>query len=548
MKIKEFLNEESKFNYKNLVLLGIIVIFYTILSFINLGTKQAPQSFHEIDNKDGILVTFAAPTDINQIVFYSGRKAGDYRIEYSVDGKEYNDDLTMRASGSFAWDSGKLNRMARYIKIIPQDTNLVMGELAFYDNDLNKLQITIEDEGTTIYTLTDETSTIPEEISAINSSYFDEVYFARSAYEYSIGEKVYDWVHPPLGKLIQAIPIKLSQKMAPFYWRLMGNIAGIIMIIVMYLFGKEMFKKRKYALIAALLMTFDTFHFAQTRMGTIDSFLVLFIMLSYFFMYKYIKNDKTPYFALSGLFFGLASSVKWSGVFAGFGLLIIYIINKVVRKQKISNFILNGLAYFILIPLVIYTLCYVTHPNIENRKVNSIPKIVEQSKDMYNYHAKLEADHPFTSKWYTWPISYKPVWYYGKNMSANTKSTIVGVGNILIWWPAIIAFLILPYYIIKKRNKKSLFLLIAILSNFIPFIFISRIMFLYHYFAVLPFMMLAIVNFFYQINKNNKKDILMYFYTILVIIVFIIYYPCVSGKTTTNEYIDNTKILSSWEY
>ena len=60
--------------------------------------------------------------------------------------------------------------------------------------------------------------------------------------------------------------------MAPFYWRLMGNIAGIIMIIVMYLFGKEMFKKRKYALIAALLMTFDTFHFAQTRMGTIDSF------------------------------------------------------------------------------------------------------------------------------------------------------------------------------------------------------------------------------------------------------------------------------------
>ena len=73
-------------------------------------------------------------------------------------------------------------------------------------------------------------------------------------------------------------------------------------------------------------------------------------------------------------------------------------------------------------------------------------------------------------------------------------------------------------------------------------------MFLYHYFAVLPFMMLAIVNFFYQINKNNKKDILMYLYTILVIIVFIIYYPCVSGKTTTNEYIDNTKILSSWEY
>ncbi len=168
IKIREFLNEESKFNYKDFILLGIIVLFYTILSFINLGTNKAPQTFHEIDNKDGILVTFADPIDVNQIVFYSGRKAGDYNIEYSVDGKEYSDDLIMQSTGAFAWDSGKLNRTMKYIKIVPQDTNLIMGELAFYDNDLNKLQITITDEGTTIYSLTDETSTIPEEISAVN--------------------------------------------------------------------------------------------------------------------------------------------------------------------------------------------------------------------------------------------------------------------------------------------------------------------------------------------------------------------------------------------
>jgi len=31
-------------------------------------------------------------------------------------------------------------------------------------------------------------------------------------------------------------------------------------------------------------------------------------------------------------------------------------------------------------------------------------------------------------------------------------------------------------------------------------------------------------------------------------ISFFIYYPVISGKNTTNNYIDSTKVLSSWEY
>ena len=92
-------------------------------------------------------------------------------------------------------------------------------------------------------------------------------------------------------KLIQAIPIALMG-MTPFAWRMAGNICGILMIAVMYILGKKLFKKRKWAITAALLMMLDTFHFAQSRMGTVDTELVLFSLLAVLFMVNYMQQKE----------------------------------------------------------------------------------------------------------------------------------------------------------------------------------------------------------------------------------------------------------------
>jgi dolichyl-phosphate-mannose--protein O-mannosyl transferase len=548
-KIKEFFNEEGKFNVKDALVLTIIVVFYSILSFINLGTTSNPNTFFEIDSNAGLIIELKEKDTISKIKFYNGRNSGDYYLSISDDGENYNTAYVLRGHGAFQWDEGKFNKETKYIKLVPKDkSSLTLGEIALYNNGGEKITTTITSNKDKIYSLSDEASTIPKTISFYNSSYFDEIYFARSAYEYVNGLQIYEWTHPPLGKLIQAIPIAITGEMTQFNYRFMGNLAGILMIVVMYLFAKDMFRKRKYSIFAALLMTFDTFHFAQTRLGTIDSFLVLFILLSFFFMFKYCKYDKTRYVALSGLFFSLSVTVKWTGLYAGLGLAIIYFVNKISTKKKFMPTVGKGLLFFVLIPLIIYTSTYILFPNLQSIKTNSIETIVEQQKLMYDYHSNLVADHPFTSKWYTWPIGYKPVWYYTKEVTKTTSQTISSIPNVLIWWPGIIAMLILPYYIFKKKNGKSLFLLVAILSLYLPYIFIGRIMFLYHYFPVLPFLYLAITNFFYQINKNSKKDWLMLAYMMLVIIFFIVYYPIISGTTVSNDYIENTKLFDSWVY
>lgn len=554
-KIKELLNnKDQKMKKYDYIILGIILLCYSILSFVNLGSIENPQTFYTFSNKEYAIFEFDDLVDVVRLKMYNGESSGQYDVYVSADGEEYSFLQDINGNGCFSWNEEKILQRIQYIKIMAAEDNLSIGEITFYDNRKKVIPIkhitpSKKEKEAETKKLIDENDTVPIQISYLNSSYFDEIYFARSAYEYVNGTKVYEWTHPPLGKLIQAIPIKLSHKMAPFYYRLMGNLAGITMIAVMYLFGKLLFKKPKFAILAALLMTFDCFHFAHTRMGTVDSFLVLFIMLSYYYMAKFLNNPRKKQSLLwSGLFFGLSVTVKWTGFYAGLGLAIIFFIY--ILKKKIIKLKLLGecIIFFVIIPLCIYLLSYLCFPNLETQYTNNIPNIINQTKQMYTYHSELKAHHSFSSPWYSWPISYRPVWYYNNTVDENQHGTISGLGNIAIWWFGILAFFYLWYRLIKKKDKYTLFLLIAMLSMWLPYIFIGRVMFLYHYFPVLPFLMLGIVMLFYDLAEKTKKDLPMLIYLIIVIAIFAVYYPAISGKVMNNNYLEQLKIFSTWYF
>jgi dolichyl-phosphate-mannose--protein O-mannosyl transferase len=171
--------------------------------------------------------------------------------------------------------------------------------------------------------------------------------------------------------------------------------------------------------------------------------------------------------------------------------------------------------------------------------------IIDQAKLMYDYHSNLVATHPFSSVWYEWPIMYKPVWFYSGTVSNITRTTIVDIGNPAIWWFGIVSFIYVVISAIKK-NRESLLILIFILCTFIPYIFIGRIMFMYHYFPTLPFVMLAIVSFMKYITEKTKTNMYLKFYIALIVITFFVFYPVSSGMITTSEYVDALKWLSSW--
>lgn len=128
-----------------------------------------------------------------------------------------------------------------------------------------------------------------------------EIYHARTAYENIEGVYPYEISHPPLGKLIIAIGIELFG-MTPFGWRFSGVLFGVLMLPVLYMLLKRMFGSTDICACATAIFAFDFMHFSQTRLATIDTYAVFFILLMYLFMYMYITGGRKRDLALSGLF------------------------------------------------------------------------------------------------------------------------------------------------------------------------------------------------------------------------------------------------------
>lgn len=120
------------------------------------------------------------------------------------------------------------------------------------------------------------------------------------------------------------------------------------------------------------------------------------------------------------------------------------------------------------------------------------------------------------------------------------------MGNPAIWWFSIPCLVYTIISAIKTKDFRHWFLLIPIVSMLISYVGIDRIMFLYHYFPILPFVMLTIVSFMKWLCEKTKTDIFIYIFIAVIIIVFIKFYPAYSGFPTTTEYIRNLKWLKTW--
>lgn len=549
----------SEITKKDVILMIIITLVYAIVSFINLGSNTNPQTFWKTE-EIGDSITFKIEqgnTNVTNIRYYTGADFGDYSLYVSYDGENYADPLTIKTEKVFAWDDFGLTGDFEYIKIVGQRQGTYLGEIAIYDDEGKILKLTPISENSNL--VLDEQNTVPEEISYLNSTYFDEIYFARTAYEHQHNLPIYEWTHPPLGKLLMAVPM-LFMGMTTFAYRLMGNIAGILMIPTIYVFAKMLFKESKYGVLAAIIMAADGMHFVQSRLGTADGFLVLFIMLEYLFMYKYIiSEDKTLrkrllYLFFSGLFMGLAIAVKWSGVFAGIGLALVFFVNMAidifVKKKKWNKentiTILSCFGFFVLIPIAIYLLSYIPYYIVENAYIKDLKTFIEWQQQMYNYHHNLVATHPYSSMWYTWPITKQSILYWVGTTNSGAITRIALLGNPAIWWFSVPCMIFTLVAAIKSRKFEYWFLIIPIVSMMISYVGISRIMFLYHYFPILPFVMLTIVAFIKWLSDKIKTDVFIYIFVAVIIIVFIQFYPIYSGFPTSAQYIKELQWLKTW--
>lgn len=543
-----------------------LTFIFSVMAFFRLGNAYAPETDYITDtvNRD-IVLDFGSYVDISSVsVFLGNLNTRHFSIsafnEVTGAWEVFNGDAI--AESVFAWNKIDLNYRLRYLGIVATDDTAVLKEMVFQTTDGTTVLPVNYEEYSTLF---DEQNTFPEVKTYMTGTMFDEVYHGRTAYEFLHKLTTYETTHPHLGKILISIGIILFG-MNPFGWRFMSVIFGILMIPLMYLFAKKLFQNTFAATVTTGLLVFDCMHYNLSRIATIDIFAAFFILLMYYFMYDYFLKDsryrktagclrdKLPPkeilfpLALSGISMALGVATKWTGVYAGLGLGILFIWYTLTHFPKGQSLRLCGFCclFFIVIPLIVYTLCFI--PVVGYTEYSGlIDKAVKGTQYMFDYHSTLVAEHYYSSPFYEWPVIWMPLLDANDAVNAAQVSAVSCMGNPAIWWAGIPCTLYVFFRWLIKRDKKAGFLCIAYMAQYLPWMSISRITFIYHYFPAILFVILMMGYTMLHISERfswGKKAITLYM--AIAVLCFFLFFPVISGLPVDLEYGLKLRWLPDW--
>ncbi len=419
---------------------------------------------------------------------------------------------------------------------------------------------------------------------------FDEVHFGKFVSGYFTGEYFFD-IHPPLGKLlISAMGFiggfrpgfsfsNIGEKFSDnsYMWlRMLPALAGIILPIVIYLLALEIGFSRFASFGAGLFILLENSLQTQSLFILLDSFLLFFGFLGLYLYFLARRKKSFAVFIFSSLNLAFAASVKWTGI-SFLGLVLIIEIVKAVQIKILPKQLLHKLFVFVFLPVAVYFLIFWVHLfllpksgpgdafmpvsfqksliNNRHKNVGSIKesgifkKIAELNLEMYKSNRRLSASHPYSSKWYSWPFMTRPVYYWNKVENAK-EARIYFFGNPLIYWMSTVGILILLFNLfgsLFKGKRETVFMISGgYLLNFLPFIGIGRVMFLYHYLSALIFAILAFVFLLDRIGNPKKKKTAFAVFLIASLVVFIYFSPLTYGLPLTQEQYNSRVWLPSW--
>ncbi len=365
---------------------------------------------------------------------------------------------------------------------------------------------------------------------------FDEVHWGRYLSSYFTGNYYFD-VHPPLGKLIYAgwaylwgfTPAFIFELSASYNgaWALilrgLPAFIGAMLPLIVYAFALDLGYRRKMAALAGFLIAIDGALIGISRLILLDPFLLLFGFTA---LWSYRRGSKTG--AAWGLFIpgalaGLAFSIKWTGL-SFLGLITLLEIARLWGLgwafRPIS--MIKVIVALGVVPALIYTLPFwihfalLTHSGpgddfmtpafqatlagshyaLDREALPSLnfwEKFLEINQEMFRANARMTTGHPYSSAWYTWPFMLRPIFMW----QGGPLERISLIGNPFIWWGSTIAVLTIfqatLWLRLRSLGTTGRILMLGWLMNFLPFMGIGRVMFIYHYLSALVFAILLLV-------------------------------------------------------
>lgn len=395
-------------------------------------------------------------------------------------------------------------------------------------------------------------------LGRFNELVFDEVYYAKFANNYLTNTRFYN-AHPPLSQYLIAIGIWIGDRLtigqdvtntltgslhSTFSYRWMNALFGSLIPPAIAALAYQLNQRMSFAFLAALFISLDGLFLVDSRYALNNIFLVFFGIIGQLLvlMASRAKGSSQLLLAIgAGISFGAAVACKWNGLWFLLGIYLLLGIAKIwvliqphIQPRTISNSLFDspgerlcqqlatiklGTLIFSLaiVPALVYSISWVPHL-LQNPQLN----FWEMQLSILNYHEQVGDGaniHPYCADWYTWPLMLRPLaYYYHQEPSTQLYYDVHAMGNPFLWWCAFAAIVGLSIAVFKnifrtpiselniERIGIPLFFLINYAANLLPWVPVTRCVFIYHYMGAVSF---AIVGLAWLVDNWLRSNFAM---------------------------------------
>ena len=383
---------------------------------------------------------------------------------------------------------------------------------------------------------------------------FDETYYVKQAYSLLTLGYEGDWadeqdeafasgdysglstepdyvVHPPLGKWLIAIGMRLLGTESMVGWRISGAVAGIIGVLLVARIGRRLLGSTLLGATAGLLLAVDGMHIVMSRTGILDIFVSTLVLAAFGTLlldreqsrrrlaarvaadlgtHGRIRDPWGPrlgvrwWLVATGVLLGMTCGVKWSGIYAVavFGLITVawsVFARRAagVRLWAGAGLVRDGVASFLaLVPAAIaaYVACWFSWFVSDNaydrhwaENVNAIAATPERTwlpdtlnswwqyhLQMWSFHRGLDSEHTYSSHPAGWLLQLRPTsfaWQRLTDASGNETGdveVVLAVGNPIVWWGGAVALLVVLWWALRRRDWRAWAILAGYAAMYLP--------------------------------------------------------------------------------
>jgi len=289
--------------------------------------------------------------------------------------------------------------------------------------------------------------------------------------------------------------------LAYYLGRFVSVIFAIITIFLVYKIASYMFD-RKTGLIAGLVLALAPLHIDQSRIIKVDIIATMFILVSFYYLIKFVDDNKNRLFLyLSSFFAGIAIGSKYPSVIIA--LLILFCIFdeflNITGKANRSKYIINN----IFKPLIlIFFGFFISSPYLIFNFKTSLSGLMFETRTTHLGQERLE-------------FINQNIWYIQRVL-------IDGTGGPTIFIVSLIGIFLLSIKFIRKLDKKILLLFFFFFAYYIFIVWFGNLRWERWLIPILPFFAIF---FGYGVNQLNnhstnlKTKANKYIVTLLIIFI-----------------------------